>query len=332
MRYRVSVRVEGEVFLGRGVDRLEASRDGLAFELRGEGRGNRVTEASISRSVPPDRLERFRSTVAPGTGDIKLSVNIGGDKELFDALLLELQRFEAAFCFGVRGALKRFVWHSYKTDFIPETPEDEAMLAIGSYEFKNAYPSPEWLLKPGGLTRLLTDPSFESLAIPRAFWQDGNREFEQHRYIQAFYNFYFILEDFYGDGEFTKAGTLWAFRKSTEFHKITEFGLELIRRTPKHVAALEALATEYSCGPLDGIEAAWKLLFAIRGQLHHYSSKDRRVRGTPFTHKEFLAPALFALYLASSAVETKELAGWRQAAHASRMQSERPRTTQPDNT
>lgn len=132
MKYRVRVAVEGEVYLPRNIGRLEARRDDLTFELKAD-RAGRITEASIARQVPPDRIERFRSTVGPGRGDSKATFHIGGDKELFDDLLLELQRFESALSFGVRGAVRRFVWHSYTTEIVAETPEEQELAPITGF-------------------------------------------------------------------------------------------------------------------------------------------------------------------------------------------------------
>ena len=300
------VSVEGEIYLPRRIERLEAKRDDLTFELKADTMG-RISEVTISRQVPSDRIHRFRSTVVPGDGDVKAAFNIGGDKELFDLLLLELQRFESALSFGVRGALRRFVWHSYATEVVAETAEERSFASVTGFEFTTGYPQPKWCVEPGGLERVLADPSYESLAIPKAFWREGIAEFHQLRYIQAFYNFYFVLEDFYADGAFTTAETLNRFRKSTEFARITDEALEALAKSPaKHLARLQQLAETLRHGEITNAEGAWKLLVAVRGNLHHYTSKGGVKRGTPYNQRDFEAPAFFAMYLASSAVETRE--------------------------
>jgi hypothetical protein len=314
MKYRVRVGVEGEVYLPRNIGRLEAQRDDLVFELTADAIG-RITEISIARKVPQDRVERFRSTVGPGRGGSKVAFHVGGDKELFDRLLLELQRFESALSFGVRGAVKRFVWHSYTTEIIAESPDEQAVVPITGFAFKTAYPDPKWLVKPRGLQRILDDPSYESLAVPKAFWREGVAEFHHLRYIQAYYNFYFILEDFYADGAFTKNETLNRFRKSNEFNAITKLALKTLPSSSrKQFERLNALAKAMKCGELNDVQAAWKLLVAIPGRLHHFTSKGGFIRGTPYNQRDFEAPAFFAMYLASCAVETREKAGWRAAA------------------
>jgi len=313
MKYSVRVCVEGEAYLPRNVERLEARRDELTFELKA-GKAGRIIEASIAMQVPPDRVERFRSTVGPGRGQSKATFNIGGDKELFDNLLLELQHFESALSFGVRGAVRRFVWHSYTTEIVAETPDEQELAPVTGFSFKTAYPEPKCLVRQGGLQKVLADPSYQSLTIPKAFWREGIAEFHQLRYIQAFYNFYFILEDFYADGAFTKAETLRRFRKSREFTAITEAAIKTFTQSsPKHFARLQALASSLKCRSMGDVGDAWKLLVAIRGSLHHYTSKGGTIRGTPHNQRDFETPAFFAMCLASCAVETREKAGWRAA-------------------
>ena len=152
------------------------------------------------------------------------------------------------------------------------------------------------------------------MAIPRAFWREGIAEFNQLRYIQAFYNFYFVLEDFYADGAFTKAETLKRFSKSKEFTAITGLALKSFPdSSPKHFKGLTELSRKLKCGELADVEAVWKLLVAIRGSLHHYTSKDGGIRGTPYNQRDFETPAFFAMYLASCAIETREKAAWRAA-------------------
>lgn len=317
MRYRVRVGVEGELYLSPQIETLEARRDDLTFELKADST-SRITEASISRPVPANRVHRFRSTVGPGKGDVKATFKIGGDKELFEELRLELQRFESALSFGVRGALRRFVWQSYATEIIAETPEEQELAPVTGFDFTTGYRQPKWLVKPGGLQRVLADPSYESLAIPKAFWREGVAEFNQLRYIQAFYNFYFILEDFYADGAFTKNETLRRFRKSAEFTAITELALKKFpQSSSKHFARLRELAAALNCGDVSGVDGAWRLLVAIRGNLHHYTSKGGIIRGTPYDQRDFETPAFFAMYVASCAVETREKAGWRAATRKS---------------
>jgi hypothetical protein len=250
--------------------------------------------------------------VGPGQGDTVATFHIGGDKELFDGLLLELQRFEAALSFGVRGAVRRFVWHSYATEIIAETPEEQELAPITGFAFASAYREPKWLVKPGDVQRILADPSYECLAIPKAFWREGMAEFQQFRYIQAFYNFYFILEDFYADGAFTKHETLKRFGQSDEFTTITMAALEAFpKSSPKQFKQLLEFSKKLKCDEVEDAQSAWRMLVATRGGLHHFTSKGGPLRGTPFNQRDFEAPAFFAMYLGSCAVERRQESGWR---------------------
>ena len=313
MKYLVRVGVEGEVYIQQETRCLSAQRGDLTFELRSDDTGC-VTEVSVSRDVPPERIERYRSSVGPGEGDSAATFHIGGDREMFDALLSELHYFESALSFWVRGALRRFIWHSYATEIIAETPEEQALAPVSGFSFKTGYPDARWLVRPSGLRAVLNDPTYESLGILKAFWREGMTEFSQLRYIQAFYNFYFVLEDLYAGGAFAKNETLNRFRKSTEFSNITATALKSIgESSPKHIDALEKLAKDLGCDTPRDIEAAWKLLVAVRGGLHHYTSKGGPIRGTPYNQRDFESPAFFVMYLASSALERRQNAGRRDS-------------------
>ena len=129
-------------------------------------------------------------------------------------------------------------------------------------------------------------------------------EFNSRRYINAFYNFYFVLEDIYGEGKTRNKDIAKTFRESTDFIEITEWMLKgFLKKDNRHNSNIQRFCDEekvtYDVGGLID------LLQKIRGNLHHYSSKSSKHLGTPFTHEEFESIAFLTMGLALQTILRK---------------------------
>ena len=52
-----------------------------------------------------------------------------------------------------------------------------------------------------------------------SFWREGSNDFEEGHFINAFYNFYFVLEGMYADGKFKTDPVVAEFKKSAELRQ-----------------------------------------------------------------------------------------------------------------
>ena len=197
MRYRLRAKLEGQLFL---TEAFSIERDGLLFEFIA-GDNGQVQELAISLKVPDEKVEKFASGIGPGQGESVATYTIGGDRELYNHLVSELQSLESNLAFA-SGSVKRIHWDTPHQQFIAETPEEEELITFTEFSLSRTYPEPHALFSPVNLIRLISKfPAYESLRVPMAFWREGENYFTTFQYVLAFYQYYFIIEDFYAGGK-----------------------------------------------------------------------------------------------------------------------------------
>jgi hypothetical protein len=303
MQFRLIAKVDGNIHIPQPIS---VRRERLVFEFRTDKSG-RIVEVAVSMQVPTEKIEKFRSTIGPGEGGSAATFKIGGDSEIYQQLVAELQLLESNLAFATVGALERIEWNSPKQEFIAENLGEQKLISVRGYEIREKYPPNSASLKPDQLAGLVTKaPQYRALEIPKAFWREGINHFTNFQYIQAFYSYYFIIEDFYAGGKSGKKAVLQEFAKSSEFAEIAEISLQSMLKEERHGENLRKLFEEENC-EISG-RGLQELLYNVRGNLHHYSSKGIKLRGTPFTQKQFESIALLTGHIATLAI------GYREAA------------------
>jgi len=296
MRYRLTAKLEGQLFV---TEAFAIERDGLLIEFIA-GDNGQIQELAISLRVPDYKVEMFASGIGPGRGESVATYTIGGDRELYDHLVSELQSLESNLAFA-SGSVKRIHWDTPHQQFIAETPEEEELIAFTEFSSSRSYPEPHALFSPVDLIRLISKfPAYESLRVPMAFWREGDNYFTTFQYVLAFYQYYFIIEDFYAGGKTSQSTVLKEFAKSEEFRELANTSINELFKEPRHRQALEQLFAQEACTvSATGLQ---KLLFKVRGSLHHFSSKSSKTRGTPFNQSEFESIALLTMHLTTAAI------------------------------
>lgn len=198
MRYCLTAEVHGNLYI-KGNNQYERNR--ISFEFITDD-NNKVNQILVSTKVPDEKVLKFRSTISAGTGKSKFHINIGGDREIYNILLNELQALESNIAFLSNGALKKINWLDIKSEVIPENDEESELLAVSSIKKNVKYNIPSFTLEETKFSDFLQiAPHFNDLLIPKAFWREGLNYFEKFQYIQAFYNYYYVIEDFYAGGK-----------------------------------------------------------------------------------------------------------------------------------
>ena len=296
MRYRLKAKLEGQLIL---TENFAFDRDGLLFEFSLDDVSG-VQEVAVSLKVLTEKVEKFASEFGPGQGGSQATVTIGGDRELHDILVSELQSLESNLAF-FSSSVKRIHWDSPHQEFIAETPEEGDLIAITGFSRSRTYPEPHALFAPIDLIRLVSKfPAYESLRVPMAFWREGENYFTTFQYVLAFYQYYFIIEDFYAGGKTSQSLVLKEFARSEEFRQLADISIKELFKEPRHRQALERLFALEECEV--GATGLQKLLFKTRGSLHHFSSSSSKTRGTPFNQAEFESIALLAMHLTTAAI------------------------------
>ena len=301
MRYKLTAAFSGDIFLSpSGTRRVILQRHDTRFEILTDDK-NRVVNVAVSRSVPANKVEQFKSSITPARPGVEAQLTVGGDNELREQLLAELQSFESNLAYSLNGEVVPEVdWRRIKDEFLPESMREEQLIAVQSLTVTRDWPKPEVELDACSFQKLIDmAPRYESLVTLKAFWRRGMADIKNFEFLNAFYNFYFIIEDCFADGKTGERAVLREFGDSGEFKSIVESTHQVFLQSKrsKHLLNLKSLMIKDGCNwtPPD----IPRFLFRIRGNLHHYFSKNPRNQISPFTQEQHHSVALLASYVAS---------------------------------
>jgi hypothetical protein len=260
---------------------------GRIVELHGEP-GKTVTKVVAKARITDyeDHLPRIDASTRPTT------ISFPRPPETTDLIeLLQFIESVGSFWFGIR----KIHWNAAEYRWEPESAEEKAKVEVFSFSSKRDYPKRTEVLLPQALPELLEDRArLGSLVLPLAFYREGLNDYTSHRYINAYFNYYFFIEDLFGEGHSKNVKVLHAFKRSAELRWAVEKTANDIQtqNMPDHIAALEAfLKREGLSWNTDGLLA---LLVQTRGTLHHFSQKSTKLKGHPLNQETFRSMAFLA--------------------------------------
>lgn len=143
--------------------------------------------------------------------------------------------------------------------------------------------------------------NYNKLTILKAFYNDGDRFFREFKFINAYYNFYFVIEDLYGDGNTSNRLILKSFIESTDLRQFTEWVRDNhILNHDKHSKNLVKFLEDM--GKTTSTDDILEFIVNTRGRLHHFSRKSSIKIGTPFNQREYETVAFLVMGMALRAI------------------------------
>jgi hypothetical protein len=308
MKFKLRAKVDGDLFLGQPNAKILAQRDDLVFELESDN-SRRVIAISVTGDVPADRVAAQHATITHTPGAATDSrVDFHADKDLHHRLLGELQAMESILAFNWRGhPLRRILWNEAEMTLVPENAEEEARIHLWSLSVgRKRHPQPTLVKESSFKTLVEHAPRFESLKVSTGFWREAGNQMDAGNYAQAFYGYFFVIEDLYADGKTSEKQVLKAFADSVEFCEICASTLpRFFGKGDKHEENLRKFFDAEGCATdAPGLQ---RFLFRMRGNLHHYFGKSPRPHPTPFNQDQFHVVALVALFISSLALSRRVL-------------------------
>lgn len=252
-----------------------------------------------------DNPEKFFSTISIPKNSSVPNIDIKIDEKLFNSIIEEFQELESDLSFTTYGNLKKINYENPSHELICETEEEKKKAPlIGVEKGDGKYPVEITELNEFILKEIIYGKEdYQSLMIPKAFLREGMNEFHSFRYINAFFNFHFILEGLYGNKKTKNSAVEFEFKRSAEFQEILEWIISNIKKEERHFKKITQMLKERNkILDADGII---HLIVSTRGDLHHFSNIPTKKQGTPFNHSEFESIAWITLGLASRAIAEK---------------------------
>lgn len=196
-----------------------------------------------------------------------------------------------SFWFGIR----KIYWESPKRKWVAETLEEEKDLELITNDFQRESHENECYreMAPEMLESLIKNRQFHrKLVLPMSFYREGCSEFSLGRYTSSFINFYFYLDDLYGQGKTKNREVENIFKSSEHIRNACEEAVYFFQdeENSENLKELKKfLETERKILDVNGLI---ELIVQIRGNLSHFSQKSSKKKGHPLNQRDFRSVAL----------------------------------------
>jgi len=295
MKYGIKCRVDSNTVIGKEPVQITVNNIDFTLEPSEDG-----LLTGLTAIIPIEQGQDFVSQIAPSNfPGIAWTVTVDSNQQVHDELHALIQYIESMLSFHFET--KKIYLEEAERFFVPENEEEGMKIDVMSYSLrKQPYPEQTRKLTVGDFKEIIQQRSkYEPLKVLKMFHREGLREFGSFRYIQAFYNFYFVLEDLYLQGKTSKNEVIKRFKVSQTFTKIVQ---KLIDTSIKghHFKNIQDFLMEEALNfDVDGII---ELIVDMRGNLHHYSGKSTKRKGTPLNQGDFESMAYLLLGLSEFSI------------------------------
>jgi len=301
VKLKLRAAIDGILELSKPNEKLTIEHDGLLFEVEANEQ-RRATHVSVTGPIPQERASTVSAIVTPpdaaGAG---AAISMHTDSETTERLTSALQMIESRLSF-MSTSIERVRWHEPEESLIPETPEEEVRVSLSSISVKTgSRRRPQLLTENRFNDTVRTLDRFSELNILQSFSREGFNFLDNGQFVQAFYSYYFVIEDLYADGKTGEKPVMTAFAGNEEYCQVCAAVLQSFSSTrtgiePKVRHWFEKMECQYD---VPGLQ---RLLFRLRGNLHHYFGKSSRPHATPFNQKDFEPVAVLMMHTATLAV------------------------------
>jgi len=243
--------------------------------------------------------DKFYSEISTESSPIKITMK--EDPVVRDEMVSDFQYLEGSLGFVTQ--LTKIFWNEPITEWIPETDEERNKLKVFSAEFRRENSHPPTKLNPNVLENMLRNERIRSsLTILMSFYREGKVFFDRLEFINAFYDFYFILEDLFGKESSRNQEVKKNFKTSTELQQTINWVLtEVISSNDKHRKEIMGLLEQKNleCNA----EGIIILLVEMRGHLHHFSGKSAmKQKPSPLLQQNYEGLAFLTMAIAMQSI------------------------------
>jgi len=187
------------------------------------------------------------------------------------------------------------------TQWIPESEDERRKLALHSFSSKSEH-LPDNQIPPLSFDLMaravLASDAASEIEVALNFFRRGMLDIYSHSYIEAIYDFYFVLESEFGDGKFKKAAILNSFMESLELRSYVQRAIVDSSLMLQGKSIWEQFAKTYAKMT---VEEALGRIIELRGYLHHHTAK-RRDNWHPDDQHRYEVDAIFLQSVAYNAV------------------------------
>ena len=160
----------------------------------------------------------------------------------------QLQVIESNLSFSTAGALRRLRLDEVQEERIPADEEERKQAVIPKYSRKwGVDDEPVSVDGPFLAGVVAAGQENKPLVDTKAFFREGMNEYRSHKYIQAYYNFFFVLEDYFAPGKSGQKAVIVAFTSNEFLRIIVGRAFNDLRNDKRHWPKLKALYEAELC-------------------------------------------------------------------------------------
>lgn len=296
MKFSLECDVKSKTKLAEDVE-IEYNNKMYVFST--DDRGYLAKIKIISPVLKPENY--FSKTEPPPEDSSPNTLILSADEELNETILKDFQYLESALAFVAN--VKRVEWDNPKYEYIPETEEEAKRIELPWVQMRVRPIDPEEDIDREMIEDiLLIKDRYDSLIVPMALFREGRSAYSEGRFINAFFNFYFVVEGLLGNGKTKNRDVEKEFKKSPRFLETVEWLIQDVinkyDRYENQILAMLKLRNK----TLD-VDNLIELIVKTRGDLYHFSNNPNKTQGTPFNHSEFRAISRVLWYLSYDAIQ-----------------------------
>ncbi len=176
--------------------------------------------------------------------------------------------------------LERIALDEVDITWIPESEDDKQRLKTSKFSFKFKKPDGQHLRAPFRVvTRsIIASKVASDWDMPLGFFRKGRNDLLERRYIDAIYDFYFVLETLFGNGKTKNVHVAAEFNRSTE---LVTFAADVLKNAEVSIQRrggrknlLDVFRVKYAT---KSPEEFLNCIVRLRGFLHHHSVRNKKI-------------------------------------------------------
>lgn len=247
-------------------ERLVIPARGWSYEFVADDITDVITHITVTVGIHEDHWPEVKHT--PG-GRVSATM----DTKLVHLPFIKKELLAIQGAMSVFG-LKAIDFNSLSIEWIPETADEDNKLAIRNFSAKRegvpdadtAYCDFDILARA-----VIASHRLMECEVPLNFFRRGELDIADDNYIEAIYDFYFILENQFGDGKFKQTAIKDSFSKSPQLRAAVEEAKNDVeymdpRIRPKYISTYAHLS----------VDELIDRIIELRGFLHHHSAKRQQ--------------------------------------------------------
>jgi hypothetical protein len=291
MKLKIKCGVRSEVILQRRLE-FKADDKTYTFEIDSNGVWNSITVLANMKDPSKNRwgVESVEGPLAPNQAPFKL---VGGfEPGLLDCVIADLQSLESAL--SLYMPLREISWRYPEAEVIFEEGEERTLGHLGAVKVNRGKIPHAKVAECMFVALVGVGLKAHDITVVASFWREGESDWVSGKFINAFFNYYFILEGLYGNKK-TK-------NKQIEAEMLKSRGLlaqiEKFNKGQHPLQHLQQLAKMLNVTGVPASQGLIGLLVSTRGKLHHFQNNPHREQGSPLVHYRYEGVTYLARQLA----------------------------------